>query len=130
MRVAVVGSGVTSLAVTWGTRYGVGTLSLILSTRRHSAIQYCAISHLLVEFSPHEVHLYETDDRPGHANTVPVTQLGTEPINVDTLQSPEQLSATLQFIRILQIVFKPTIYPNFRRFLALDQDPDDIQRLV
>lgn len=40
---------------------------------------------LLNEHSPHEVHLYEADDRPGgHANTVHVTSPGKEPIDVDT----------------------------------------------
>jgi predicted NAD/FAD-binding protein len=32
------------------------------------------VSQLLNEYSPHEVHLYEADDRPGgHANTVHVS---------------------------------------------------------
>ena len=33
--------------------------------------------------------------------------------------TPEQLSATLQFIRILQTVVNPTTYPNVLQFLAL-----------
>ncbi|KAH9999630.1 hypothetical protein BJV74DRAFT_944710 [Russula compacta] len=76
MRVAVVGSGVTGLAATW----------------------------LLNEYSAHEVHLYEADDRPGgHANTVHVARPGKEPVDVDT-----------GFI-----VFNPPTYPNFLRFLEL-----------
>ncbi|KAF8490829.1 hypothetical protein F5888DRAFT_1637936 [Russula emetica] len=82
MRVAVVGSGVTGLAATFP----------------------------LSEYSPHKVHLYETDDRPGgHASTVHVTQPGKEPVDVDTGF----------FIRILQIVFNTLTYPNFLGFLAL-----------
>ncbi|KAG8935550.1 hypothetical protein FRC03_004142 [Tulasnella sp. 419] len=59
MKVAVVGSGVSGLSVTW----------------------------LLNEHSPHEVHLFEADDRPGgHANTVQFIQPGktnAKPVNVD-----------------------------------------------
>ncbi|KAF9524252.1 amine oxidase [Crepidotus variabilis] len=76
MKVAVVGSGVSGLAATW----------------------------LLNEHSDHEVHLYESDSRPGgHANTVhfvPNDRHGSG-IDVDT-----------GFI-----VLNPTTYPNFLRFL-------------
>ena len=77
MRVAVVGSGVTGLAATW-VRFP--------SFSRHDATSlYRILSQLLNEYSPHEVHLYEADDRPGgHANTVHVTQPGKEPVDVDT----------------------------------------------
>ncbi|EGO19192.1 hypothetical protein SERLADRAFT_418489 [Serpula lacrymans var. lacrymans S7.9] len=79
MKIAVVGSGVSGLAVTW----------------------------LLNEHSEHEVHLYDSDSRPGgHANTVrfvpPGQQFGDSgSIQVDT-----------GFI-----VFNPSTYPNFLRFL-------------
>ncbi|KAF6747874.1 amine oxidase [Ephemerocybe angulata] len=79
MKVAVVGSGVSGLAATW----------------------------LLNEHSDHEVHLYESDSRPGgHANTVtyhPPGQEESEGIDVDT-----------GFI-----VCNPATYPNFLRFAAL-----------
>ncbi|KIK08049.1 hypothetical protein K443DRAFT_608591 [Laccaria amethystina LaAM-08-1] len=77
MKVAVVGSGVSGLAATW----------------------------LLNEHSDHEVHLYESDYRPGgHANTVrflPKGKSWENGVDVDT-----------GFI-----VFNPTTYPNFLRFL-------------
>ncbi|KDQ50504.1 hypothetical protein JAAARDRAFT_74155 [Jaapia argillacea MUCL 33604] len=76
MKVAVVGSGVSGLAATW----------------------------LLNEYSDHEVHLFETDSRPGgHANTVKFQQEGRDPVDVDT-----------GFI-----VFNPTTYPSFLSFLNL-----------
>ncbi|KAJ7094716.1 FAD/NAD(P)-binding domain-containing protein [Mycena belliarum] len=79
MKVAVVGSGVSGLGATW----------------------------LLNEYSEHEVHLYEADDRPGgHANTVKFTPAGNKPqdsVYVDT-----------GFI-----VFNPSTYPNFIKFLKL-----------
>lgn len=57
MKVAVIGSGVSGLAASW----------------------------YLTEFSHHEVHLFEADDRPGgHANSVLFTTPGKEPIDVDT----------------------------------------------
>lgn len=75
MKVAVVGSGVSGLAATW----------------------------LLNEHSEHEVHLFESDTRPGgHANTVPYHFLD-QTIDVDT-----------GFI-----VFNTITYPNFTRFLGL-----------
>ena len=76
MRVAVVGSGVAGLAATWVRfrQFLTGDVPL-----------YFSISQLLNEYSPHEAHLYEADDRPGgHANTVHVTQPGKEPVAVDT----------------------------------------------
>lgn len=77
MRVAVIGSGVTGLAATW-VRFPD---SLDTSSPR----LYRIIPQLLNEYSPHEVHLYEADDRPGgHANTVHVSQPGKEPVDVDT----------------------------------------------
>ncbi|KAJ7109078.1 FAD/NAD(P)-binding domain-containing protein [Mycena crocata] len=79
MKVAVIGSGVSGLAATW----------------------------LLNEYSEHEVHLYEADNRPGgHANTVKFTPPGKQPedgVYVDT-----------GFI-----VFNPSTYPNFIKFLNL-----------
>ena len=48
-------------------------------------LDHSHVSQLLNEYSEHEVHLYEADDRPGgHANTVHVTQPGKEPVDVDT----------------------------------------------
>ncbi|KAF8799396.1 amine oxidase [Phlegmacium glaucopus] len=83
MKVAVVGSGVSGLGATW----------------------------LLNEYSAHEVHLYESDHRPGgHANTVhllPNERLGRQGVDVDT-----------GFI-----VFNPSTYPNFLRFLQLYPPP-------
>lgn len=85
MKVAVIGSGVSGLAATW----------------------------LLNEYSDHEVHLYEADDRPGgHANTVrfrPKDDPDSEGVDVDT-----------GFI-----VFNPPTYPNFLRFLQLHPPPKD-----
>ncbi|KAJ7490728.1 FAD/NAD(P)-binding domain-containing protein [Mycena latifolia] len=79
MKVAIVGSGVSGLGATW----------------------------LLNEYSEHEVHLYEADNRPGgHANTVKFTPPGKEPqdsVYVDT-----------GFI-----VFNPSTYPNFIKFLKM-----------
>ncbi|KAG2123795.1 hypothetical protein DEU56DRAFT_893401 [Suillus clintonianus] len=77
MKIAVVGSGVSGLAATWA----------------------------LNEHSPHEVHLYEVEDRAGgHANTIsyiPPGKSDKDAVDVDT-----------GFI-----VFNPTTYPNFLRFL-------------
>ncbi len=60
MKVAVVGSGVSGLAATWG----------------------------LNEYSDHEVHLFEAADRPGgHTNTVDFRKPGSkngETTRVDT----------------------------------------------
>ncbi|KAF8158029.1 amine oxidase [Crassisporium funariophilum] len=87
MKVAVVGSGVSGLGATW----------------------------LLNEHSDHEVHLYESDYRPGgHANTVrfmPEGKTWPEGVDVDT-----------GFI-----VFNPSTYPNFLRFLRL-YPPTDKKR--
>jgi predicted NAD/FAD-binding protein len=78
MRVAVVGSGVTGLAATWVSSC---RRPLIWATQPDHSL----ISQLLNEYSEHEVHLYEADDRPGgHANTVRVAQPGKEPVDVDT----------------------------------------------
>jgi predicted NAD/FAD-binding protein len=77
MKVAVVGSGVSGLAATW----------------------------LLNEHSPHEVHLYESDSRPGgHANTVHFV-----PPEKDT---SDGVDADTAFV-----IFNPSTYPNFLRFL-------------
>ncbi|KAJ7242012.1 FAD/NAD(P)-binding domain-containing protein, partial [Mycena rebaudengoi] len=79
MKVAVVGSGVSGLGATW----------------------------LLNEYSDHEVHLYEADDRPGgHANTVRFTPPGK--------QSEDGVDVDTGFI-----VFNPSTYPNFIKFLNL-----------
>ncbi|KAK7022355.1 amino-oxidase domain-containing protein [Favolaschia claudopus] len=79
MRVAVVGSGVSGLAATW----------------------------LLNEYSNHEVHLYEADDRPGgHAHTVKFTP--------NDSKSKESVYVDTGFI-----VFNPSTYPNFIKFLKL-----------
>ncbi|KIJ64659.1 hypothetical protein HYDPIDRAFT_181869 [Hydnomerulius pinastri MD-312] len=74
MKIAIVGSGVSGLAATW----------------------------LLNEYSDHEVHLFEADDRVGgHANTVDYRSEVGGVVAVDT-----------GFI-----VFNPSTYPNFLRFL-------------
>ncbi|KAG8907111.1 hypothetical protein FRB99_005366 [Tulasnella sp. 403] len=83
MKVAVVGSGVSGLAATW----------------------------LLNEYSEHEVHLFDADDRPGgHANTVEFkdpSKPNAKPVNVDR-----------GFI-----VFNIPTYPNFSRFLHINNIP-------
>ncbi|KAK0468076.1 uncharacterized protein EV420DRAFT_1635337 [Desarmillaria tabescens] len=78
MKIAVVGSGAAGLASTWA----------------------------LNEYSDHEVHLYEADDRiGGHANTVLLpARAGSEECHVDTAF----------------IAFNRCTYPNFLRFLRLD----------
>lgn len=69
-----------------------------------SGVSGLAATWLLNEYSDHEVHLFEADGRPGgHANTVRFVQLGKEPTTVDT-----------GFI-----VFNPSTYPNFLRFLKM-----------
>ena len=42
------------------------------------------------------------------------------------VQPLEQLSPTLLYIYILQIVFNPTTYPNFLRFLAPHKRTTDV----
>ncbi|KAH9949861.1 FAD/NAD(P)-binding domain-containing protein [Amylocystis lapponica] len=67
-----------------------------------SGVSGLAATWLLNEYTDHEVHLYEADLRPGgHANTVTFTQPGKQLADVDT-----------GFI-----VFNPSTYPNFLRFL-------------
>ncbi|KAJ7764631.1 FAD/NAD(P)-binding domain-containing protein [Mycena maculata] len=62
---------------------------------------------LLNEYSEHEVHLYEADSRPGgHANTVKFTPPGK--------QSKDSVYVDTGFI-----VFNPSTYPNFIKFLKL-----------
>ncbi|KAF5328927.1 hypothetical protein D9758_016824 [Tetrapyrgos nigripes] len=71
-----------------------------------SGVSGLAATWLLNEHSDHEVHLYEADDRPGgHANTVRFypDKESKKGIDVDT-----------GFI-----VFNPSTYPNFLRFLKL-----------
>ncbi|KAG8864078.1 hypothetical protein FRB96_006951 [Tulasnella sp. 330] len=80
MRVAVVGSGVSGLAATW----------------------------LLNEYSDHEVHVFEADDRVGgHAETVLFERAGKESVDVDRGFS----------------VFNLSTYPNFSRFLQFCDIP-------
>ncbi|KAK0202216.1 FAD/NAD(P)-binding domain-containing protein [Desarmillaria ectypa] len=80
MKVAVIGSGVAGLAATWA----------------------------LNEYSDHEVHLYEADERPGgHANTVPFSYEGKD-------GSKRTVKVDTGFI-----VLNPSTYPNFLRFLKL-----------
>ncbi|KAK0191228.1 hypothetical protein F5146DRAFT_590504 [Armillaria mellea] len=78
MKIAVVGSGAAGLASTWA----------------------------LNEYSDHQVHLYEAEDRiGGHANTVLLpARAGSEECHVDTAF----------------IAFNRCTYPNFLRFLRLD----------
>ncbi|KAA1474687.1 FAD/NAD-binding domain-containing protein [Dentipellis sp. KUC8613] len=67
-----------------------------------SGVSGLGATWLLNEHSEHEVHLYEADSRPGgHANTVPFAMPGKEAVEVDS-----------GFI-----VFNPSTYPNFLRFL-------------
>ncbi|KAF8074010.1 amine oxidase [Lyophyllum atratum] len=76
-----------------------------------SGVSGLAATWLLNEYSDHTVDLYEADSRPGgHAHTVRYTpkcadgsNLGKESIDVDT-----------GFI-----VFNPSTYPNFLRFLRM-----------
>ncbi|KAJ7028413.1 FAD/NAD(P)-binding domain-containing protein [Mycena alexandri] len=72
-----------------------------------SGVSGLGASWLLNEYSEHEVHLYEVDSRPGgHANTVKFTPPGKKPedgVYVDT-----------GFI-----VFNPSTYPNFIKYLNL-----------
>ena len=116
------------------------------------------------EYSAHDVHLYESDNRPGgHANTVhlpPDERLGKKGVDVDTsvfhdLQilvsrlmvvfhclSLVALYVFQSYIRsrkvlILcrQIVFNPSTYPNFLRFLQLfppspKKNPSRLQSLL
>ncbi|KAG8752513.1 hypothetical protein FRC14_006981 [Serendipita sp. 396] len=81
MKVAVVGSGCAGLGATWA----------------------------LNEYSEHEVHLYESDSRPGgHANTLEFTN----PVN------GEKTMVDTGFI-----VLNPGTYPNFLRFLRHQSIP-------
>ncbi|KZT73872.1 FAD/NAD(P)-binding domain-containing protein [Daedalea quercina L-15889] len=67
-----------------------------------SGVSGLAATWVLNEHSRHEVHLYEADARPGgHANTVSFTSPIGSSVKVDT-----------GFI-----VFNPSTYPNFLRFL-------------
>ena len=68
-------------------RRNLGTLSLTLTA---APLDYPpSLCQLLNEYSAHEIHLYEADDRPGgHANTVRVAQSGKEPVDVDTYVMP------------------------------------------
>ncbi|KAK0206275.1 hypothetical protein DFS33DRAFT_1255496 [Desarmillaria ectypa] len=83
MKIAVIGSGVAGLASTWA----------------------------LNEYSDHQVHLYEAEDRiGGHANSVLLpARAGSEECYVDTA-----------FVSDIVIAFNRCTYPNFLRFLRLD----------
>ncbi|KAH9936220.1 FAD/NAD(P)-binding domain-containing protein [Fomitopsis serialis] len=71
-----------------------------------SGVTGLAATWVLNEYSNHEVHLYEVHTRPGgHANTVSFVSPGRKPVDVDTY-----------------IVFNPSTYPNFLRFLRLHPD--------
>ncbi|KAG6877698.1 hypothetical protein C0993_005023 [Termitomyces sp. T159_Od127] len=78
-----------------------------------SGVSGLAATWLLNEHSDHTVELYEADSRlGGHANTVQFTPPGEgrESVDVDT-----------GFI-----VFNPTTYPNFLRFLRLHKNTNDL----
>jgi predicted NAD/FAD-binding protein len=81
MKIAVVGSGVSGLAATWVTSCSLPTTVAFINVD-------CDLPQLLNEHSDHQVHLYETDDRPGgHANTVRFIPPGKEAkdgVDVDT----------------------------------------------
>ncbi|KAJ7170947.1 FAD/NAD(P)-binding domain-containing protein [Mycena filopes] len=65
-----------------------------------SGVSGLGATWLLNEYSENEVHLYEADSRPGgHANTVKFTPPGKQPED--------------------GIVFNPSTYPNFIKFLNL-----------
>ncbi|KDN51352.1 FAD/NAD(P)-binding domain-containing protein [Tilletiaria anomala UBC 951] len=107
MRIAVVGSGVSGLSTTW----------------------------LLNEYSDHEVHLFEADDRVGgHTNTVhfdppqhassplSLTKVPDHPQDAATSGTPSsQAKPNLQSTPVDTgfIVFNEVTYPNFLRFLRL-----------
>lgn len=81
MKIAVVGSGVSGLGAVWvNTRLRVFP-SVILNILMWSLT--CNnfgldLVQALNEYSDHEVHLFEADDRPGgHANTVEYTSKAT-----------------------------------------------------
>lgn len=78
MRIAVVGSGVSGLAATWVSRPAVRLLGPL------SALSNIGGPQLLNEYSDHEVHLFEADDRVGgHAESVLFERCGKEPVDVD-----------------------------------------------
>ncbi|KAF7360646.1 Amino-oxidase domain-containing protein [Mycena venus] len=72
-----------------------------------SGVSGLAATWLLNEYSDHEVHLYEADSRPGgHANTVKFTPPGKK--------SDDGVYVDTGFI-----VFNPSTYPNFIKFLKM-----------
>ncbi|KAJ7696705.1 FAD/NAD(P)-binding domain-containing protein [Mycena rosella] len=76
-----------------------------------SGVSGLGATWLLNEYSEHEVHLYEADSRPGgHANTVKYTPPGKK--------SGEGVYVDTGFI-----VFNPSTYPNFIKFLKLHDIP-------
>ncbi|KAI8986057.1 FAD/NAD(P)-binding domain-containing protein [Trametes punicea] len=77
-----------------------------------SGVSGLAATWLLNEHTEHEVHLFEADQRPGgHANTVKFSLPGEEAVDVDTIAH-----------QISQIVFNPSTYPNFIKFLKMYPD--------
>lgn len=77
MKIAIIGSGCTGLAATW-----VRIVTLLDLKKLYRRSLRCF--QLLNEHSKHEVHLYESDDRPGgHANTFTFSAPGKEPVDVD-----------------------------------------------
>ncbi|KAK0187599.1 FAD/NAD(P)-binding domain-containing protein [Armillaria mellea] len=92
MKVAVIGSGAAGLSATWA----------------------------LNEYSDHEVHLYESDNRAGgHANAVPFISNDQDGLPLYVLRSTY---AEILLKTGRQIVFNPYTYPNFLRFLKLYPD--------
>ncbi|KAJ7231860.1 FAD/NAD(P)-binding domain-containing protein [Mycena haematopus] len=72
-----------------------------------SGVSGLGATWLLNEYSDHEVHLYEADSRPGgHANTVKFTP-------------PGQNSKDGVYVDTGFIVFNPSTYPNFIKFLKM-----------
>ncbi|KAJ6453125.1 FAD/NAD(P)-binding domain-containing protein [Mycena sanguinolenta] len=72
-----------------------------------SGVSGLGATWLLNEYSDHEVHLYEADSRPGgHANTVKFTP-------------PGKNSEHGVYVDTGFIVFNPSTYPNFIKFLKM-----------
>ncbi|KAF5377876.1 hypothetical protein D9615_006709 [Tricholomella constricta] len=82
-----------------------------------SGVSGLAATWLLNEYSGHTVHLYESDSRPGgHANTVRYT-----PRDAGSGRGEVGIDVDTGFI-----VFNPSTYPNFLRFLRLHANTEKV----